>query len=157
MADNRMELRASDRDRQEVVDRLRAGLEDGRLTMEEYVERMGQAYQALTYGDLDRLHADLPAAGSPRPRTPGAGPQAVTPAGGADGMFARLPAALKVLWTIWLTVVAINVAVWALVSATSAELAYPWPVWVAGPYGAVLAAISVCVMQCRTTVRASRR
>jgi len=55
-------MRASDRDRQEVVDRLRAGLEDGRLTMEEYVDRMGRAYQAVTYGDLAPLSADLPAA-----------------------------------------------------------------------------------------------
>ena len=55
-------MRASDHDRQVVVDRLRTGLEDGRLKMEEYVERMGRAYQAVTYADLATLHADLPAA-----------------------------------------------------------------------------------------------
>ncbi len=45
-------MRTSDRDRQQVVDRLRSALEDGRLTMEEYVDRMEVAYQAATYGDL---------------------------------------------------------------------------------------------------------
>jgi len=44
-------MRASDRDRQQVVDRLRSALEDGRLTMDEYVDRMGAAYQAATYGN----------------------------------------------------------------------------------------------------------
>jgi len=62
--DDRRKMRASDRDRQEVVDRLRSAVEDGRLKMEEYLDRMGLAYQAVTYGDLAPLHADLPAAGS---------------------------------------------------------------------------------------------
>ena len=39
MVDQQM-MRASDRDRQQVVERLRSALEDGRLTMEEYVNRM---------------------------------------------------------------------------------------------------------------------
>jgi hypothetical protein len=54
-------MRASDRDRQQVVDRLRSALDDGRLTMDEYVDRMEVAYQAATYGDLAPLCADLPA------------------------------------------------------------------------------------------------
>ena len=159
MTNDRMEMRASDRDRQEVVDRLRAGLDDGRLAMEEYVERAGRAYQALTYGDLDRLQADLPASGARRPEIPAVGPRAVAMSGktGADGVFARLPMALKVLWTIWLTVVSINVVIWALVSATGGHLAYPWPVWVAGPYGALLAAVSVGVTQVRRGVRQAAR
>jgi hypothetical protein len=61
------------------------------------------------------------------------------------GYLAGLPAVLKVLWTIWLTAVSINVVVWALVSGTGGHLAYPWPVWVAGPYGAVLFAVSASV------------
>ena len=44
-----------------------------------------------------------------------------------------------------LVVVSINVAIWALVSGTSGHLAYPWPVWVAGPYGAALFAVSAGV------------
>jgi hypothetical protein len=156
MSSDRMGMRASDRDRQQVVDRLRAGLEDGRLKMEEYVERMGLAYQAVTYADLAPLHADLPAAGArPEPQGPQvpaaapiAGPGAV-PAARPTGLLAGLPMVLKVLWTIWLTAVSINVVVWALVSVTGGHLAYPWPLWVAGPYGALLAALSVAATQCR--------
>jgi hypothetical protein len=39
--DDRLKLRASDLDWQEVVGRLRGALEDGRLPMDKYVERMG--------------------------------------------------------------------------------------------------------------------
>lgn len=139
-------MRASDRDRQQVVERLRSALEDGRLTMEEYVDRMEVAYQAVTYGDLAPLCADLPAS-SPVI----AGPETAARAPAPPAVFCRvgflagLPAVLKVLWTIWLAAVSINVVVWALVSSTGGHLAYPWPVWVAGPYGAALFAVSAGV------------
>jgi hypothetical protein len=136
-----------------VVDRLRAGLEDGRLKMEEYLERMALAYQAVTYADLAPLDADLPDDGvrtqPRRAEVPAAVPRTAAAAGGAGGALASLPTALKVLWTSWLAVVSINVVVWALVSGTGGHLAYPWPVWVAGPYGALLFAISAGVMQIR--------
>jgi hypothetical protein len=47
------------------------------------------------------------------------------------------------------------VVVWMLVSVTSGHLAYPWPLWVAGPWGAVLFAQSVGITQLRRG-RASR-
>jgi hypothetical protein len=43
----------------------------------------------------------------------------------------------------------VNLVVWVLVSATTAQLLYPWPLWVAGPWGAILLAISVAVSQAR--------
>jgi NhaP-type Na+/H+ or K+/H+ antiporter len=61
------------------------------------------------------------------------------------------------LWTIWLTAVSINVVVWALVSGTTAHLVYPWPLWVAGPYGAALFAVSAGVMQVRQSRRSAER
>jgi hypothetical protein len=140
---DQQKMRASDRDRQQVVEQLRGALEDGRLAMEEYMDRMAAAYQAATYGDLAPLCADLPAS-SPMI----AGPQTAVAAASAPavssraGYLAGLPVALKVLWTIWLAAVSVNVVVWSLVSVTSGHLAYPWPVWVAGPYGAVLFALS---------------
>lgn len=160
MTDNRQEMRASDRDRQEVVDRLRAALDDGRLKMEEYVDRMGAALQAVTHGDLTALYADLPEAG------PAAGPVATqeaappAPVPQADlarqGVVAGLPTSLKVLWTIWLVAVSVNVVVWVLVSGISGHLIYPWPVWVAGPYGAALFAVSAGVRQIRQGRRSVR-
>jgi Domain of unknown function (DUF1707) len=144
--DDQHTMRASDRDRQQVVDRLRSALEDGRLTMDEYVDRMEVAYQAATYGDLAPLCADLPAS-TPVIAAPETAAGAVAPPAvfSRAGYLAGLPTVLKVLWIKWLAVVSINVVVWALVSGTGGHLAYPWPVWVAGPYGAVLFAVSAGV------------
>lgn len=138
----RQDMRASDRERQQVVDRLRAGLEDGRLTMEEYTDRMGNAYQAVTYGDLAPLCADLPAAGPPAPEPIAAACPAIT---GRRGILAAMPCPLRVLWAIWLAAVLANVVIWALVCVTTGSLIYPWPLWVAGPYGAILFAVTACV------------
>jgi hypothetical protein len=138
-------LRASDRDRQQVVERLRGALEDGRLTMAEYVDRMGVAYQAATYGDLAPLYADLPDS-VPDPVPAGPGTAAAPPAVASRvGYLAGLPLVLKVLWTVWLVAVSVNVVVWILVRDPGGHLSYPWPLWVAGPYGAVLFAVSASV------------
>ena len=145
--DGRQTMRASDHDRQEVVDRLRGAVQDGRLQMDEFVDRVGRAYQALTYGDLAPLYADLPAAGSKQQAAP---PAPAAPACGPwRGVLAGLPTTLRVLWTIWLAAVSINVVVWALVSVTTAHLLYPWPLWVAGPWGAALLAVSAGASQIR--------
>jgi len=61
----RSELRASHDDRDRVVELLRVSAGDGRLTAEELDERLELAMTARTYGELARLVADLPAAGSP--------------------------------------------------------------------------------------------
>jgi Domain of unknown function (DUF1707) len=146
-------MRASDDDRQQVVDRLRAALEEGRLRMEEFTDRIGLAYQAVTYGDLAKVHADLPPANPlARPRTAPA-PTAQPAEPGRRSAFADLPAPLKVLWTIWLAAVSINLVVWVLVVGTTGHFIYPWPVWVAGPYGAALLAISVPVVHSRRSRR----
>jgi Domain of unknown function (DUF1707) len=167
--DDRQDMRASDTDRQEVVERLRGALEEGRLKMNEYLERMGLAYEAVTYGDLAPLCRDLPEArpvarqatqtAPAVPAVPSAPPAPRAPSPQAEvvrrGAFASLPTPLKVLWTIWLTAVSINVVVWVLVTGTTGHLAYPWPVWVAGPWGAALFGLSVGATQIRRSRRAS--
>ena len=50
----------SDAERQSAVDALRVAFSDGRLDLAEYDERIGRAYAAVTYADLDRLFTDLP-------------------------------------------------------------------------------------------------
>jgi hypothetical protein len=60
----RSELRASHDDRDRVVELLRVSAGDGRLTAEELDERLELAMTALTYGELARLVADLPAEGA---------------------------------------------------------------------------------------------
>ena len=53
-------LRASDTDREQLVDVLKTAFSEGRLDQDEYTARMGQAYSAKTYGELRGLVADLP-------------------------------------------------------------------------------------------------
>jgi Domain of unknown function (DUF1707) len=56
-------LRASDADRDAVVDRLREAAGEGRLEPDELEHRVDGALRARTYGDLAELLADLPANG----------------------------------------------------------------------------------------------
>jgi hypothetical protein len=58
-------MRAAATDRERTVDVLKAGFAEGRLTQEEYNDRMGRAYAARTYGELVALTADLPAGAFP--------------------------------------------------------------------------------------------
>ncbi|MGH3256593.1 MAG: DUF1707 and DUF4190 domain-containing protein [Streptosporangiaceae bacterium] len=60
-------MRAASTDRERTVDVLKAGFAEGRLSQEEYNERMGRAYSARTYGELAALTADLPAGPYPTP------------------------------------------------------------------------------------------
>jgi hypothetical protein len=60
MTDRRRNVRASDADREQVIDRLRNAADEGRLVVDEFDERLGQALTALTYGELDAIVSDLP-------------------------------------------------------------------------------------------------
>jgi hypothetical protein len=60
---DRGELRASHEDRDRVVERLRVAAGDGRLSADELDERLEAALTARTYGELEALLTDLPAAG----------------------------------------------------------------------------------------------
>lgn len=72
----RGDLRVSDADRDRAVSELSEAFQAGRLTMEEFEERSGQALGARTGKDLTKLLADLP-------RSPV--PAAVTQTGDASG------------------------------------------------------------------------
>ena len=70
------DLRASDAEREALVDALRDHAAEGRLSTEELEERTGAAYAATTRGELVALRRDLPGAGVPAQRTPvPAGPE----------------------------------------------------------------------------------
>jgi hypothetical protein len=53
--------RASDADREQVVDTLKAAFVQGRLTKDEFDLRVGQVFASRTYADLGLLTADIPA------------------------------------------------------------------------------------------------
>ena len=53
-------IRASDHDRWRVQTHLNEAFAEGRLTQQEWDERVTALASARTYGDLDMLTADLP-------------------------------------------------------------------------------------------------
>jgi Domain of unknown function (DUF1707) len=55
-------LRASDADRERVADVLRQAAGEGRLSFDELDERLGAAFAARTYAELEPITADLPPA-----------------------------------------------------------------------------------------------
>ena len=58
-------LRASDADRERTVAVLRDHAAEGRLTLEEFTDRMSRAYLARTNDELEQLVRDLPATPAP--------------------------------------------------------------------------------------------
>ena len=147
------QLRAGDADRQAAADRLRAAHDEGRLDLHEYDRRLAEAYAAVTYGDLDRLFTDLPvrSSSSAVPVHSVASAAAVARAAGASvtSRPAGFPLALKILWAVWASVVAINVTVWLLVSLGTGST-YFWPMWLAVP-GVVLGIGTTVTMRVRNS------
>ncbi len=54
-------VRVSDEDRRRVVADLERHTADGRLSLAEFTDRAGRAYQAATRAELSQLTSDLPA------------------------------------------------------------------------------------------------
>lgn len=121
-------IRASDADRDRTVNLLREHLAAGRLDSEEFDERMEQALGAKTLGELDRLMSDLP--GIDLYRLPDAKltrrPMQAQPA-------RRHRNAWRAAWGSWFTCTLLLFVIWAL-----SGQGYPWPLWVVGPWGAIL-------------------
>jgi hypothetical protein len=139
--------RAGDADRERVAERLRVALEEGRLNLDEYDERLRRVYTSRTYADLDTLIADIPGVTPPS--------QSHLAPLSREGMAARWQADatgrypdatrrwLLSHWDTWLPVVAVCVAIWAVASVLTGDVGYFWPGWVAGPWGALLVAQTI--------------
>lgn len=129
-------IRCSDADRDRCASALREHHAVGRLTAEEFNERLDKAYAAKTMGDLDELLSDLPAADSYQLPVPsGKAPPPIRPAGASPQVTGRLSPVWRAAWASWATVSLVCFVIWVLAGMHG----YPWPVWVAGPWGAVLA------------------
>jgi Domain of unknown function (DUF1707) len=63
-------MRAGDKDRQRVVEQLGKHFGEGRLTVEEFDERVVRAHAAVYLDQLPPLTADLPVEPAARPRRP---------------------------------------------------------------------------------------
>jgi hypothetical protein len=132
-------IRASDADRDRAAEALREHHATGRLTVEEFQERLDRVYAAKTLGELDELMADLPAIDLyqlpipvgqrfvPPPHPPDIRPQG------------RMSPAWRAAWGAWASVSLILTVIWLITAGIgSAGDAYFWPVWVIGPWGALM-------------------
>jgi hypothetical protein len=135
-------LRAADADRQQIAERLKHALDEGRLSLHEYDDRVKRVYESTTYGELQPLVADLPMPGM------SAADLDARRRAEARREARKLPMALVVLWTIWGSLTAINLVVWLIVAATVESDVYFWPIWLAVP-GVALAATTVGVQSAR--------
>ena len=102
-------LLASDGEREQVAERLRAASAEGRLTAEELEERLERAFSARTEAELVPLVEDLPPADRPARVAPGGRRRR-----GPDPNHLRAYIAVNVML----------VAIWALTGA-----GYFWPIW----------------------------
>ena len=75
--DRRPEVRASDAEREALVERLNLACGEGRLNLEEFSERLELAFAARTRAELDALVEDLPQPGPEAGQEPG--PEASAP------------------------------------------------------------------------------
>lgn len=122
------EMRASDVDRDRVAAVLREHTAQGRITVDEFNERLEQVYQSKTYGELAKVTSDLPDVDLRSL------PAKVAQPGAKGGMHPGMKAA----WAAWATASAVNWVIWLIVSLSSGNFVYPWPLWVMGPWGAIL-------------------
>jgi hypothetical protein len=115
-------LRVGDVEREQVATVLGEHLSAGRLAISEFESRLDTLYAARTRGELDAVLADLPTTPlfGPGPQPPRLGPRA--------GPW----------WTPWALTGVICLLVWLTVSLIQGHPLYFWPVWVIGPWGAVL-------------------
>jgi hypothetical protein len=97
-------FRASDADREQVIDTLKVAFVQGRLTRDELDARAGQTFASRTYAELAAVTADIPAGppaarertGQPAAGQPAGQPAAEEPAGQpAAGEPAGTPSATK--------------------------------------------------------------
>ena len=123
-------MRASDADRERSAALLREHAAVGRLSAEEFDERLDKVFTAKTVGELDALLADLPgidlyrlpsAEIAQRSYRPGGGPGLTRRPDGSLVPF-RVPA-----WTAWTATSALLVVLWLAVGIAAGGVTWiPW-------------------------------
>ena len=131
-------IRASDSERDLAIERLTSAFVEGRLDREEHDRRVGLALNAVLYGELCSLTADLPSTGTivPPPRPwhdrwrPETGPSTWT-----------VPwEDWNEEWRWWLGVAVGLTGIWAVACIMGGVLVPYWPLVPLGIWGSVLLA-----------------
>lgn len=134
-------IRASDVDRDRVTSLLREHHAAGRLTAEEFHERMERALDARTVGELDELMSDLPAIDlyqlpdASLRRAPPRGGQSLLPADSPAGHASPVrlsPGTVAV--GAWAVVTSALVAIWAVAAVVGGGTWFPWWAVIAIPW-----------------------
>src|SRR5262249_57746946 len=111
-------IRASDAEREATIERLRAGLAEGRLDLGAYEQGIATALAATTRDELDTLTADLPKVKRDK--------------------VAEDTRAWYVEWRYWLAGTVVLFAIWGFQSLRRGEVTWPWLVVPLGIWAAIL-------------------
>ncbi|GAA0506771.1 hypothetical protein GCM10011581_41720 [Saccharopolyspora subtropica] len=111
---DRAAMRAADADREAVAERLRVAMDEGRLSLAEYDERLRRAYAATTFGELAPLTADLP-----EPVPPKKPAEVVRRERDKRNLIKE--------WRDWAGTAVILSGIWLVTSIASGELHFFWP------------------------------
>lgn len=124
-------MRAGDADRDTTIAVLREAFAQGRLSQDEFDDRLERAHSARTYADLDQLTMDLP--------------QNVSALAEVDPTLAALESReskdrkdLRSAWASWLGVGVLVNIIWFATWMGDGPAPYYWPIWVIGPWGGAM-------------------
>ena len=127
-------IRAGNADRERVVAQLNAAFAEGRLDVAELDERVAAAYAAKTLGELVPLTVDLPVSqqkgrsAAPARRVDHAPVPAYAPSPAVR--WAPVSGALGLFL--------VNVLIWGVISLSTGNVIYFWPIWTAIPLALAL-------------------
>lgn len=145
-------MRASDADRERTATLLREHHAEGRLTPEEFNDRLDRVFAAKTIGELDALLADLPGidlyrlpAAGIRPAPPGAQRSRAGRAASRGGTLeprgqGTVSPQRAVTWAAWAAISSLLFVAWLGVGLISGGAAWvPWFLLVVVPWGMIIA------------------
>ena len=133
-------VRASDADRERTIEVLRESFAEGRLTPEEFHERVDLGYAAKTMAELAGLTTDLPPAGGSL-ASADTHQVAPRPAAAVQRSFGS---EMRRIWTGWASMTIVLTTIWLLTGISGGFSNY-WPIWPVGVYGAVCLSMTLNV------------
>lgn len=118
-------MRAGDADRDTTISLLREAFAEGRLSQDEFDDRLDRAHAARTYADLAQLTLDLPASASNVAKV-------------ERNEVVKDRRDRRSAWASWLGVGVLVNIIWFATWMGSGPAPYYWPIWVIGPWGGAM-------------------